>query len=457
MYIAPLLPVSHHSTNALSYLPNYTFGNILAMRSRSLCMPTNSSFRIYHLEVNVFPQDLYLIVTTGIATPRVPTFPGVELSEGYEDLSMDQEEFEGQSVLILGRGNSAFETADHIIANTNVIHMMARSRVRLAWATHYVGDLRAVNNGLLDTYQLKSLDGILEGDVREMMLLKSPDGKIVLDIDNTLKFKAPAHMTNDSNQDVEYIIPDNFPLRESYDRVIRCLGFQFDFSIFENDTAPEASYSGKYPNIKPDYGAEGIPGMYFAGTNSHSLDFRKSAGGFIHGFRYTARALHHILEYRNHQVPWPSVKQPITGLLDHIIKRMNEASGIYQMFVVLGDVIILHGNGLDYEYLEEFPLKMVHRLPEMTGRSGSQYIIISMEYGKHFSGPGEDIFRSERATGDPQEAHVSNFLHPVLYYYKTLPTEDQMMNLPIDEILPTPDALHHIVEDFLTDWTAPIR
>lgn len=43
-------------------------------------------------------------------------------------------------------------------------------------------------------------------------------------------------------------------------------------------------------------------------------------------------------------------------------------------------------NGLDYEYLEEFPLKMVHRLPEMTGRSGSQYIIISMEYGKHFSG-----------------------------------------------------------------------
>lgn len=36
-------------------------------------------------------------------------------------------------------------------------------------------------------------------------------------------------------------------------------------------------------------------------------------------------------------------------------------------------------------------------------------------------------------------------------------SEDQMMNLPIDEILPTPDALHHIVEDFLTDWTAPIR
>ena len=26
-----------------------------------------------------------------------------------------------------------------------------------------------------------------------------------------------------------------------------------------------------------------------AGTNTHSVDFRKSAGGFIHGFRYTGK------------------------------------------------------------------------------------------------------------------------------------------------------------------------
>ncbi len=30
-------------------------------------------------------------------------------------------------------------------------------------------------------------------------------------------------------------------------------------------------------------------GMFFAGTNTHSLDFRKSAGGFIHGYRYTSQ------------------------------------------------------------------------------------------------------------------------------------------------------------------------
>jgi len=41
-----------------------------------------------------------------------------------------------------GRGNAAFEVADHIYGSTNLIHMFGRSRVRLSWSTHYVGDLR---------------------------------------------------------------------------------------------------------------------------------------------------------------------------------------------------------------------------------------------------------------------------------------------------------------------------
>ena len=43
-----------------------------------------------------------------------------------------------------GRGNSAFETADAIYGHTNLVHMIGRSRVRLSWETHYVGDLRWV-------------------------------------------------------------------------------------------------------------------------------------------------------------------------------------------------------------------------------------------------------------------------------------------------------------------------
>lgn len=43
----------------------------------------------------------------------------------------------------------------------------------------------------------------------------------------------------------------------------------------------------KYPLIKFNYESMDAPGMFFIGTVTHSLDMRKSAGGFVHGFRYT--------------------------------------------------------------------------------------------------------------------------------------------------------------------------
>ncbi len=94
--------------------------------------------------------------------------------------------------------------------------MVARSRLRLAWATHYVGDVRSVNNDLLDTYQLKSLDGVLEGSLTGQVVSIERDnetGRLNVDL------KARFHK-------------DNFALREPYDHLIRCLGFTFDGFIF---------------------------------------------------------------------------------------------------------------------------------------------------------------------------------------------------------------------------------
>lgn len=53
------------------------------------------------------------------------------------------------------------------------------------------------------------------------------------------------------------------------------------------------------------------------------------------------RALHRILEQRNHQVAWPSQQHPVSSLLSVLVKRMNEADALYQMFTILGDVILL--------------------------------------------------------------------------------------------------------------------
>jgi len=54
-----------------------------------------------------------------------------------------------------------------------------------------------------------------------------------------------------------------------------------------------------------------------------------------------ARALHRLIEWKNHAVPWPSRRGLDVDLLSRVVQRINEASGIYQMFGVLGDIVLL--------------------------------------------------------------------------------------------------------------------
>ena len=65
-------------------------------------------------------------------------------------------------ILPEGLGNSAFETAARAQETAGYVHLLGRSRggLRQAYQTHYVGDLRAVNNAVLDTFLLKSLDTV---------------------------------------------------------------------------------------------------------------------------------------------------------------------------------------------------------------------------------------------------------------------------------------------------------
>lgn len=41
--------------------------------------------------------------------------------------------------------------------------------------------------------------------------------------------------------------------------------------------------AGKYPAMKDSWASVNVENMYFAGTLQHVHDFKKSAGGFIHG------------------------------------------------------------------------------------------------------------------------------------------------------------------------------
>lgn len=42
--------------------------------------------------------------------------------------------------------------------------------------------------------------------------------------------------------------------------------------------------------MTPWYEGHDIPGLFVLGTAAHSRDYRSSAGGFVHGFRYTGES-----------------------------------------------------------------------------------------------------------------------------------------------------------------------
>ena len=44
-------------------------------------------------------------MATGLSKAYIPQFKGAEYVEGYEDVSVDPEDFEGQTVLILGESH----------------------------------------------------------------------------------------------------------------------------------------------------------------------------------------------------------------------------------------------------------------------------------------------------------------------------------------------------------------
>ena len=102
-------------------------------------------------------------MATGVTQPNIPEIPGIETAEPYGTAATDPADYMNQRVLVIGKGNSAFETADNLVETAAVIHVAGPNSVRMAWRTHFVGHLRAVNNNFLDTYQLKSQNAVLDG------------------------------------------------------------------------------------------------------------------------------------------------------------------------------------------------------------------------------------------------------------------------------------------------------
>ncbi|HEV2634564.1 MAG TPA: NAD(P)-binding domain-containing protein [Actinocrinis sp.] len=367
-----------------------------------------------------------VVMATGVGRLYVPPIPGIELVERYDTMPTDPAGFVDQRVLIIGKGNSALETADNLIEKAAVIHVAGPSSLRLAWQSHYVGHVRAVNNNFLDTYQLKSQNAVLDGTVRS---IEPVDGGGFL-----VRF---AFMRADE------VVKELF-----YDRVIACTGFRFDASVFGEGTQPSLAIDDRFPEQTSSYESVNVPGLYFAGTLMQQRDFKKATTGFIHGFRYTVRALHHILEQETQGIAWPyrEVEGTADGLTAAVLDRVNRSSALWQQFGVMGDLVVLPegaGGAGAARYYEEVPVAYALDGKLTTGAGGepvTEFLAVTLEYGPdHDKVDPFDVTVRRTAQDRPEEALDAAYLHPVVRHYRDG-----------KEI-----AVHHVAENLENEWNKP--
>ncbi|GHJ36923.1 NAD(P)-binding domain-containing protein [Streptomyces sp. TS71-3] len=353
-----------------------------------------------------------VVAAIGFGRGNVPDIPGIETAETYQDVSVDRDDFTNQRVLIIGKGNSAFETADHLTERAAVIHIVGPSSIKFAWKTHFIGHLRAVNNNFLDTYQLKAQNSVLDGTVESIERLG--DGYAVA-------------VSYGRRDEVAHF---------TYDRVICCTGFAMDGSMFAPECAPQLAIRDRFPALTSAWESVNVPDLYFAGTLTQVRDFKKYTSAFIHGFRYGVRALGRVLERRYEGVEWPHRVVPADPavLAQAILDRLATTSALWQQFTFLCDLFVVAGG--EVRHYEEMPVDYLHDTE--FGESGL-YFTVTLEYA-----PGHDELDpfdvpAGRAWED-EHKHDDRYLHPVVRCFNGA------------EVV----LEHRVKENLDNDWTDPV-
>jgi len=373
-----------------SYLADFAqrFNLNIRCQTRIEGVSKNGKFQLVDQKGHVYTCSR-LIVATGLTQPYIPDIPGIEHGESYVDFSIDPQEFVDQRVLIIGKGNSGFETAENLIETTASIQLCSPTPVRLAWKTHYVGHLRAVNNNFLDTYQLKSQNTVLDAYIEK---IEPHDGRYLVHILYT-------HAKGERRQIL-------------FDRILICAGFRFDASLFDETCRPALACHGKFPELTHEWESVNVSDLYFAGNLMHSRDYRRTMSGFIHGFRYNVRALSQILQrkYEEHALPFREISSDPTAMANYVVERINRSSAMFLQPAFFCDAIVIEDDGRVL-CLEDMPTDYVHASD--LGEN-AWYYTVSLEYGDFHTPP--DPFNLERDP-DPAVAHLTAYLHPILRRY----------------------------------------
>lgn len=361
-----------------------------------------------------------VIMATGVSKPFVPDIPGIEQTTNYTDMSVDGEDYINKRVLIIGKGNSGFETADALIPYTSLIHIASPNPIRFAWKTHYVGHVRALNNNLLDTYQLKSQNAVINSKINR---IKKINGKYHVEFAYTL-----------ANEEVEDIV---------YDEVIVCTGFKFDSTIFDESCKPKLKIKNRFAALTPHFESVNIKDLYFCGTIMQERDFKKKQSGFIHGFRYNIEFLDKYFSYRYDKKVFENKLLGATAesASKAIIKSVNQSSALWQQTGFICDVLAWDDKLQRFRYFKNICNQYIDE-PDSYFKKFKSLFRISLEFGQERINRYPNVFAIERIHKDDYaRADLSTGIHPIIRYFENGKLKKE----------------HHIIEDFDSMWQEDVH
>lgn len=356
----------------------------------------NNHFKVTTVSGDIYQSEVLLLGLGAVSTVTPDNIEGIELTTPYEEQSINLDDYKNKRVAIIGSGNSAFETANYLSSVAGFVHVLCRTPPKFAWETHFTGDIRAVNNDIFDMYQLKSLHAVLNPNIKKVSRL--PNGNL---------------QTHHEYDYPKSKVPGTLKLTREYDHIIRCTGWRWvNQSLFSTDIIPETKINGKYPVMNETWESVNVDDMFFIGAAMQGND-RKSASGFIHGFRYNIRTLYYLLVEKYESVPYPSIEyKPFIWeeYVAELYDRLSMSAALYQLFGTMGDLLVFSEDKTEAKLYKELPMSYMPKvLPK------KQHVLsISLEFGFHHYSESSLSFLGP---SDPNNTEKAAFLHPVIRHY----------------------------------------
>ena len=341
--------------------------------------------------------------TLSIATGLVKT---------YANAPTELAAYRGKRVLIIGNGNASYELGNLLTPYCSTVLIHGRKPKEWALSTHYTGDLRSIYLPFFDTFLLKSLNAIDHHPLKLIIDQEKPTSKYLF-----------SYLCSDECSVKHPTLNESI---DGFDHVIYCTGWKFNRSIFEFEV--EVTSNNKYPHITEQYQSSNNSNLFFIGSLMHSHDFKRSSGGFIHGFRYLIRyffQLHYTNKYDTNTFNDKSY------VVDHIVKRINSNSALYQMYGHMCDIICYNKSVDTFLYYNN--MTVLSFSSDLFSKHDF-YFLLSFEYGGVVTNITEFGHKNSRIGRE----NYSTLLHPIIRVY-------DKMKMFIDEI--------HFDEDILANFT----